>query len=84
MGETFAQRTRSVNASLRRVRAAYRKADSQGELLERELDRLVARKTIVSAESLAKASRLYDEYVRSVGAIDGPFADAIRLATTYS
>jgi hypothetical protein len=83
MAETFAQRTRVVNAALRRLRVAYRKADSAGEKLERELDRLIARKTIVSPTSLVQTTALLDEYVRAINAMDVPFADVLRLASSY-
>ena len=83
MAESFSQRTRNVNASLRRLRAAYRKADSQGELLERELDRLINRKTIVSPESLLKVTVQFEAYVRSVNLIEVPMNDSLRLAGSY-
>lgn len=84
MAETFAQRTRNVNAALRRTRASYRLADSKGELLERELDRLINRKTIVSPESLTKTVKLFEEYARAAANIDGALGDAIRLASSYT
>jgi len=83
MAETFSQRAKSVNAGLRRLRVQYRKTDSQGEVLERELDRLILRKTIVSPESLTRLSSLYAQYEQAVNSMQGPLSDAIRLATSY-
>lgn len=45
------RRRQAVNA-VRQLRAAYRKADTAGELVEREADRLVKRKTLISPDSL--------------------------------
>lgn len=83
MAESFAQRTRAVNAALRRLRAAYRIADSQGELLERELDRLILRKTIVSPESLQSAIKRFDSYKGAVRSIEGTFADTLTISGSY-
>ncbi len=84
MGETFSQRTKAVNGALRRLRQQYRKADSQGELLERELDRLISRKTIVTPASLSKAAQLYESYVRAVNEIEVPFTDVLRVSGSYA
>lgn len=83
MAESFAQRTRAVNVALRRLRQQYRRADSAGELLERELDRLISRKTIVSPESLTSAVRKFDAYKQSVRGIEGPFADVLQVSGSY-
>ena len=84
MAETFAQRTRAVNASLRRARAVYRKADTAGEILERELDRLILRKTIVTPESMISMATKHLAYVQRVNDMDGALSDAIRLANSYT
>lgn len=84
MAESFAQRRKNVNAALRRLRAAYRRADSAGEKLERELDRLIERKTIVSPGSLQVAVVAYETYFKSINAIDQTFADVIRVASSYT
>lgn len=84
MAETFVQRRNAVNAALRRVRQAYRKADSAGEVLERELDRLISRKTIVSPQSLKSVQVKLDVYVKFLNGIESPVTDLIRLATAYA
>lgn len=84
MAESFVQRRNAVNAALRRLRAAYRKADSAGEVLERELDRLIQRKTIVSPASLKSVQVKLEVYVKYLNAIEQPFSDVIRLATNYA
>jgi chromosome segregation ATPase len=84
MGETFAQRRSAVNASLRRVRQQYRKADTRGEVLERELDRLINRKTIVGPQTLQKLQQRYEEYIIQVNAIDTAMTDALLLSVNYA
>lgn len=84
MAESFAQRKASVTAALRRVRAQYRKADTRGEVLERELDRLILRKTIVAPATLRQLGIRYEEYTSQVSAIDQAMADAMTLAMTYA
>lgn len=84
MAESFAQRRNVVNQSLRRLRQAYRKLDTAGEDLERELDRLILRKTIVSPQSLKSVQVKVDVLVKMLNGLEGPLSDAIRLATSYS
>lgn len=84
MAESFAQRTRVVNQSLRRIRQAYRKGDSAGEMFERELDRLINRKTIVNPESLVKLGQYYEAYCKAINLVDTPLADTFRLSSGYS
>jgi len=83
MAETFAQRTKAVNQSVRRIRATYRRADSAGEIFERELDRLINRKTIVSPATLLKLAGTYESFTRAVLAIEINMADALRVASSY-
>jgi len=55
---TQGQRRREAIASLRKLRQQYRKMDTASEKVERELDRLIKRKTLVSQESLLKTAEL--------------------------
>jgi hypothetical protein len=61
---TQAQRRGEGRAAIRRLRQEYRKADSAGERLERELDRLTQRKTLIGPDDLKKLSDLLDTYIR--------------------
>jgi len=83
MAESFAGRKAAVNAALRRVRQQYRKADTRGEVLERELDRLINRKTIVSPATLLRLDQRYEEFTREANLVDGFLAAAMQLARTY-
>jgi hypothetical protein len=84
MAESFAQRRNAVNRALRQVRKSYRVADTQGELLERELDRLILRKTIVSPESLRAVLSRYEAYTRAAQDIQRSLTAAVSLATGYA
>ena len=64
---TFAQAKAQANKDLRVARQAYRKADTAGEVVERNLDRLITkRKTIVTPEQLLPLLRRYEDYARKV------------------
>ena len=80
---TDAQARTLVMKSLRKARAAYRKADTQGELLEREFDRLLKRKTRMNSSSLVTLSKRYSEYVDLVYAVQIPLTDAYGVASQF-
>ena len=84
MAETYAQRKAAILAALRRVRQAYRKADTAGEILERELDRLLLRKTIITPSSLQLASQKYDQFMSLSAAVEKPLTDALTLSANYA
>lgn len=84
MAESFAQRRNAVNRAIRQVRKSYRTADSLGEILERELDRLIDRKTIVSPDSLRALTSKYEAYLRSAQDIQRSMTAAMQLATSYA
>jgi hypothetical protein len=56
---TDAQARNLVTKSLRQARAQYRRADTAGESLERELDRLIKRKTRINTMSLVTLADRY-------------------------
>lgn len=80
---TDAQARRLVVAALRKARQAYRKADTAGEREERELDRLIKRKTRMNATQLATLSKRYAEWVKLVEAAQGPLTDAFYIASQF-
>lgn len=79
---TFTQIKSQLLKIVRSVRRAYRTADSAGEKLERELDRLIKRKQLIQPDDLGTAAKLYIEYDRSVQAIDKVLSDAQLLLRT--
>jgi hypothetical protein len=79
---TYAQQKSRVNAALRQVKRQYRQADTAGERLERTLDRLVQRKTLVGPQSLTTATKQYDVYIQAAAAIQQRLIDAITIATS--
>lgn len=52
--------------------------------MERELDRLISRKTIVSPASLKSVQVKLDVYVKFLNGLENPVTDLIRLATQYA
>jgi len=64
-----------VKRSARNCRALYRKADTSGEKVERELDRLIKRKTLIQASSLTTLEARYYEYKRLVVALEAGLRD---------
>ncbi len=64
---TFAQARARAEKDLRVARVAYRKADSLGEVVERNLDRLITkRKRIVTPEQLLPLMVRYERFARQV------------------
>ncbi len=64
---TFAQARARAEKDLRVCRVAYRKADTLGEVMERNLDRLIEkRKRIVTPEQLLPLMARYEGYARQV------------------
>ena len=64
---TFAQARARAEKDLRVARQAYRKADSLGEALERNLDRLITkRKRIVTPDQLLPMMVKYERFARQV------------------
>jgi len=84
MAETYAQRKAAVLAAVRRLRQQYRKSDSLGEVMERELDRLLLRKTIITPSSLQALSQKYDGYVSAAAACEKPLTDLLTLSGNYA
>jgi hypothetical protein len=79
---SYAAKAIQVRAALRKLRAVYRGADSQGEVLERELDRLINRKTLVETQSLSKSRTLLAEYIRRINLLPQAFDDTVRISAT--
>ena len=70
-----------VKRAARNARAAYRKADSAGERLERELERLLKRKTLIQASSLSTMEKAYYQYKNYVTSLEKAIADFYSAAS---
>lgn len=66
---TQGQRRAEARSAVRRLRQEYRKADSAGEKAERELDRLVKRKTLITADDLQTVAKRLMDYAQAVESI---------------
>lgn len=80
---TDAQARNYVIRSLRLARAAYRKADTAGEREERELDRLIKRKTRMNVTQLVTLAERYNEYRTLADGAALPLADAMEMASQF-
>jgi len=78
---TTIQKRELVRKALRNVRKAYRTADSAGEALERDLDRLIKRKTLVTREQLAPALAKYVGWFDKIRAIEAQFTALLEVAS---
>lgn len=79
---TYHQKTAQVRGALRALRKVYRRADTTGELLERELDRLIGRKTLIEPPSLRKTIALIQVYQAAAQALGPAINDAVNVATS--
>lgn len=84
MAETYAKRKATVVAALRRVRAQYRRVDTMGEVLERELDRVIQRKTLIGPETIKTLLTKYESFVTMVNGMEQPITDAIQVSSSYT
>ena len=80
---TDAQARNYVIRALRQARAAYRKADTAGEVEERELDRLIKRLTRINATQLVGLAEKYNKYRGLADDIAQPLADAMEVASQF-
>lgn len=70
-----------AKSGVRAMRAVFRRADTAGEKVERELDRLVKRKTLITPENLTKISSLVVEYIRLANLLSVATSDLAQVLT---
>lgn len=63
---TQGQRRAEGRKAVRTARTYYRKADSLGESLERELDRLIKRKTLITVDQLQTLFNRFNAYADQI------------------
>jgi hypothetical protein len=80
---TDAQARNLVIKALRQARAAYRAADTAGEREERELDRLIKRKTRMNANQLLTLADRYKKYLDLTAKAQVPLANAYEVAANF-
>jgi hypothetical protein len=79
---TYAQRSLEVRNGIRAARRAERALDTQLERVERELQRLLKRKTLIQEKSVQTLIRLWDQGVRpSFAKCQQAMADAVGRAS---
>lgn len=80
---TDAQARNLVIRALRRARQVYRTSSTLGERYERELDRMIKRKTRINASSMNTMLSMYRQYNIAAEAAMAPLSDAINAATQF-
>jgi hypothetical protein len=80
---TDAQARNYVIRALRAARAAYRKADTAGEVEERDLDRLIKRLTRINGPQLVILAEKYNKYRDLADKVAQPLADAMEIANQF-
>jgi hypothetical protein len=80
---TDAQARNYAIAALRRARVAVRRSTTIGEVCDRELDRLIKRKTRINSSSLVTLSKRYNDYMTSVEACQTPLIDAYTIVALF-
>ena len=69
--------------ALRSARSAVRRSTTLGEEADRELDRLIKRKTRINASSLVTISSKYEAYLKSVEGVQVPLTDAFGVVSQF-
>lgn len=80
---TDAQARSLVIKALRQARAAYRRSDTAAQKFEREIDRLIKRKTRINSSSMVTLSNLYDNYTKLAVAVQVPLGDAYAVTSQF-
>lgn len=80
---TDAQARNLVIKALRQARQAYRHADTLGEIEERDLDRLIKRKTKINAAQLVVLADKYKAYQTAVNQVALPLSNAYGVAANF-
>lgn len=80
---TDAQARNLVIKALRQARQQFRKSDTAAEKMERELDRLIKRKTRINSSSMVTLGKLYDDYIKQADYIQTPLTDAYAVTSSF-
>ena len=80
MPMTDSERRRVDLQGLRGSRRVYRAADTAGEVLERWLDRMIARKTRVTCSQLGPGLLKWEDYRNKVQSLEKSLADVSLMA----
>lgn len=77
--DTSGSRKSAMERALKVARAAYKRADMQGEVLEREIKRVLLNKKVYSATVVEKLASLMTDYRSLVDAADKAMADFVTV-----
>lgn len=76
---TQGQRRAESRNAVRQIRKFYRTADTMGERVERELDRLVKRKTLITPDQLRTLMQRIKDYIDAVQTVSNSTADLAEM-----
>lgn len=80
---TDAQARNLIIKALRQARQAFRTADTQGEKFEREIDRLIKRKTRINSRSFVTLVDRYKAYLLWVENVQKFLTEALNGAAIF-
>lgn len=78
---TVFQKKQAVVKSLRNVRRAHRNLQSKAESLERILDRLIDRKTLITPGQMAQLQGPFQAVRNQLASVEGALRDALIAST---
>jgi len=79
----YVRKRNEVKQALRAVRRVYRRTDSLGETLERRLDRMIERKTLIYKEEFLPLSKDYYSFKAALASLEKALADAISISSSF-
>lgn len=83
MAETYAQRKASIKRQLRQVKKVVNTVNTGLEIVRRELDRLIDRKTLIGPETLTLLLSKWQNTLSAVNGVAAVLQVVIRLAETF-
>ena len=83
MAETYAQRKNYLVSQARNLRKSLRQVDTQVEVMQRVVQALTLRKTLITPESLTSFGDKVTELNRRLDGMDSSFSKLLQLAQSY-
>lgn len=78
---TYRQLTIIVKKGLREARKAERQLDTRLEKMEREMDRLIERKTLIEPKSLVLMTNLWSDLKKQIPIVEKVIANVVASAS---
>lgn len=78
---TYRQLTIIVKRGLREARKTERQLDSRLEKMEREMDRLIERKTLIEPKSLVLMTNLWSDFKKQLPVVEKAIVQVVQSAS---